>query len=76
LEISRTFWFPDITDWWWQQEEMQWKFANLSNVTCDIFSIIPHGVGVEASFSLGQDMIGWRQSKTTGGTLCENVVVR
>ena len=42
----------------------------------DIFSIIPHGVGVEASFSLGRDVIGWRQSKTTGESLREKVVVR
>jgi len=42
----------------------------------NIFSIIPHGVGVEASFSLGRDVIGWRQSKTTGETLREKVVVR
>jgi hypothetical protein len=21
MEISSTFWLPDITDWWWQQEE-------------------------------------------------------
>ena len=41
----------------------------------DIFSIIPHGVGVEAS-SLGRDVIGWRQSKTTGETLRKKVVVR
>jgi len=45
-------------------------------VARDIFSIIPHGVGVEASFSLGRDIIGWRQSKTTGETLREKVVVR
>jgi len=45
-------------------------------VARDIFSIIPHGVGVEASFSLGQDVISWRQSKTTGETLREKVVVR
>ena len=31
---------------------------------------------MEASFSLGRDVIGWRQSKTTGETLCEKVVVR
>jgi len=31
---------------------------------------------VAASFSLGQDVIGWRQSKTTGETLREKVVVR
>src|SRR5215211_3142126 len=42
----------------------------------DIFSVIPHGVGVEASFSLGRDVIGWRQSKTSGSTLQQKVVVR
>jgi hypothetical protein len=76
MEISSTFWIPDITDWWRQPEETHSKYANLSIVTRDIFSIIPHGVGVEASFSLGQDVIGWRQSKTTGETLREKVVVR
>jgi len=50
-------------------------YADLSNVACDIFSIIPHGVGVEASFSHGRDVISWRQSKTTGETLREEVVV-
>jgi len=60
MEISSTFWFPDITDWWSQQEETHSKYANLSNVACNIFSIIPHGVGVEASFSLGRDVIGWK----------------
>jgi len=42
----------------------------------DIFSIILHSVRVEASFSLGQDVVGWRQSKTTGETLREKVVLR
>jgi hypothetical protein len=45
-------------------------------VARDIISIIPHGVGVEASFSLGRDVIGWRLSTTSGKTLCEKVVVR
>jgi hypothetical protein len=76
LEISSTFWLPDITDWWRQQEETHSKYADLSNVACNRFSIIPHGVGVEASFSLGRDVIGWRQSKTTSETLQEKVVVR
>jgi len=31
---------------------------------------------VEASFSLGRDVIGWRQSKTTGETLWEKVVLK
>jgi len=76
MEISSTFWLPAITDWWRQQEEMHSKTADLSNVACDIFSIIHHGVGAEASFSLGRDVIRWRQSKTTGETLHEKVVVR
>jgi len=75
-EISSTFWIPDITDWWLQQKETHSKYADLSNVAHDIFSNIPHGVGVEASFSLGGDVVGWRQSKTTGETLREKVVVR
>jgi len=37
MEISSTFWIPDITDWWRQQEEMHSKYADLSNVACDIF---------------------------------------
>jgi hypothetical protein len=76
MEISSTFWLTDITDWWRQQKETHSKYADLSNVACDIFSIIPHGVRVEARFSLGRDVIGWRQSKTTGETLREKVVVR
>jgi len=63
MEISSTFWIPDITDWWRHQDETHSKYAHLSDVARDIFSIIPNGVGVEASFSLGQDVIGWRQSK-------------
>ena len=31
---------------------------------------------MKASFSLGRDVIGWRQSKTTGETLGEEVIVR
>jgi hypothetical protein len=31
---------------------------------------------VEASFSLGRDVIGWRQLKTAGQTLRKNVIVR
>jgi hypothetical protein len=39
-------------------------------------SIIPSSVSVEASFSLWRDVIGWRQSKTTGETIGEKFVVR
>jgi len=75
MEISSTFWLPDITDWRRQQEETHSKYADLSNVACNIFSIIPHGVRVEARFSLGRDVIGWRQSKSWGQTPHETVVV-
>jgi hypothetical protein len=51
------------------------NYANLANVACNIFSIVPHGGGVDACFSLGRDVMGWRQSKTTGETLHEKVVV-
>jgi hypothetical protein len=50
--------------------------TKLCNVARDIFSIIPHGVGAEASFSLGRDVISWRQSKPTSETLYEKVVVQ
>jgi len=76
MEMRSTFWLPDITDWWQQPEEAHSKFAGLSNAACDRFTIIPHGDGVEASSSLGWNLIGWRQSKTTGQTLWENVFVR
>jgi len=76
MEISSTFWIPDIAEWWRQQQETHSKYADLSNVARNIFSNIPHGVRVEASFSLRRDVIGWRQSDTTGETLREKVVVR
>jgi len=76
MEISSTFRLPDITNWWHPQEKMHSQYADLSNVACAIFSIITHGAGVEASFSLGRDFIGWKQWKTTGETLREKVVVR
>jgi len=58
LAISSTWWIPDTTDWWRQPEEAYSKYANLSNVAHDIFSIMPHGVGMEASYSLARDVNG------------------
>jgi len=76
MESSSTFRIQQITDWWRQQEETNTKHADLSNVDRDIFSIIPHGVGVEASDPLRQDVIGWRQSKSTAETLRDKAVVK
>jgi len=75
MEISSIFWLPNITNWWRQQEEMHSNYADLSNVAQDIFSVIPHSVRVEASFSLARDVIRWRQPKTTDETSCKKVVV-
>jgi len=75
MEINSTYWIPDITEWWCQQEEMRSTYSDLSNAARNIFSIGQHGVGVEASFSLGWDVIGWRQSKITGRTVREKVFV-
>jgi hypothetical protein len=55
---------------------MHSKHADLSNVALDIFSIIAHGVGVQASVSLGRDRIGRRQSQTTREILREHGIVR
>jgi len=62
VEITSTFWLPHMMDWRHQQEQTHSKYADLSNLAHNIFSIIPYGVGVEASSSLGRDGVGWRQS--------------
>jgi hypothetical protein len=37
MEISSTFWIPDITDWWCQQEETHSKYAVLSTYSLLLF---------------------------------------
>jgi hypothetical protein len=61
MEISSTLWIPNIRDWWCQQDEMHSKYADLSNVAHKIFSLTPHGVGVEASFP-------WAEMLAAGGS--------
>jgi hypothetical protein len=76
MVMGNMFWLLDVTDWWRHHDEIHSMYAKLSNVARDIFPIITHCAGVEASFSLGQDVIGWRQSKTTGKTVSIKVVAR
>jgi len=76
MEISSRFWIPDIANWRRHKDETHSKYANLANVAQDIFSIIPDGVRVEGSVSLGWDVIGWIQWNTTGETVCQEVGVR
>jgi len=73
---GNTCWVPDITNWPFQHNATHRRYANHTTVAPDITSIQPEGVEVEASFSFVQGAISWRQSKTTGETLCGNVVVR
>jgi len=75
MQNRNTFWIPDITDWWCQQEETNSKYANHFHSAWVIVSIVPHGVVVEAGCSPAEDIIWFRQSKTTGETLHENVIV-
>jgi len=75
MGISSTFSIPDITEWWHQKEETYLKYTNICNSSRDIFSMVPHSVGVDIRFSLGRDVIGGRQSKTTGETLRVKVTV-
>jgi len=76
MDISSTFCLLDITNWRRQQEETHSKYADVSNMARDKFSITRYGVGVEGSFSFGRNVIGRRQSKTTGEALCEQVIVK
>jgi len=75
MMISSTYWSPHSTDWWHHLEEMHSQYVYFPCVVNDIFSIRPHGHGVVASFSVEQDVIGWRQLETTGKTLPKKVLV-
>jgi hypothetical protein len=75
-EITASFWYPDVAGWWMKQERRMGDYQDLARMARDIFSVMPHGVGVEASFSLGRDVMSWRQSRTKGETLQQKVVVR
>jgi hypothetical protein len=57
IEITRTLCLPDITNCLWQQGETHLKYAALSTVVHDRFSIIPDSVGGKASFSHRWDII-------------------
>jgi hypothetical protein len=76
VERSSVLWILDISNWWCQQEEMHPINADLSNVACNIFAVILQNVEVVASWSLEWDVIGCKQSNTTGKTLCQKSIVR
>ena len=76
LELTAAFWKTDVAAYWRMQEDSCTEYAPLARMARDIFSVIPHGVGVEASLSLGRDVVGWRQCRTSGDTLQKKVIVR
>jgi hypothetical protein len=76
MEISRTLWLPDITGWWWHQEDPQTQYFNIHNVVLDIYSSILHDIGVKASFYVARELSGWSQSKTMSMILWESNVDR
>jgi hypothetical protein len=45
-------------------------------VVRNIFTVIPHGFGVQDRFFLVQDVLGWRQLKTPDETRDEKLIVR
>ena len=76
MDISSTFLNTDLMAWFHPQEEMHTKYIIVWNMARAIFTIIPHAVRAVACFSVGRNMMRWRQSTTTGETLREKVVVR
>jgi hypothetical protein len=48
---------PDITDWWHQEEERGSKYADVSNVAHNLFSITPGGVEMGVTVSVGPYII-------------------
>jgi len=46
MHISSSFGRPVITNWQRQQEETQWMYVDHPIMACNIFSIVPHTVGV------------------------------
>jgi len=66
--VQNTF----FTFCWWRHS----KYTDLSSIAHDIFSIVLYGVIYEGSFSLGRDLMGWRQCNATCKTLHQKVVLR
>ena len=75
-ELTAAFWKPDVAAYWQEHEDSCTEYAPLARMARDVFSVIPHGIGVEASFSLGCDVLGWRQCRTSGDMLQKKVIVR
>lgn len=67
---------PDVADWWREQEKNETLFKPLAKMARDIFSVIPHGVGVEHSFSIARMVVSWQQHRMSAETLKQRMIVR
>lgn len=76
IKISSTLKLLHLTHWWHHHESMHSKNTNFPNVVCDIFSIIAHGVSVEARLTSQQDLISQMQPNTRHKMLFKTVVVK
>lgn len=58
MAISSILEIPDITNRWCQPEQTRLEYTDTTNMAHDIFTIVPHRVGVGACCSLGWDITG------------------
>ena len=75
-------WFEPGPDGYWRkiasmpaQGDIKY-LQRVEQMARDIFSCVPHGVGVESSFSIARNVISWKQSRMTANTLKSNMIVR
>jgi hypothetical protein len=61
---------------YWRVEGVNNAAKPLVRMVRDVFSVIPHSVGVEGSFSLGRQAVSWRQHQMKADTLHWMIIVR
>lgn len=75
-------WFNPTPDNFWRQvsspslSQHHQYLLPVEQMARDIYSCVPHGVGVESSFSIGRNVLSWKQSRMTASTLQSMIVTR
>lgn len=72
--MTKDFFRPDVLGWWREVERTEPSLKDLAAMARDVFSTVPHSVGVESSFSIARKAVGWQQSAISAGQL-ENYVI-
>jgi hypothetical protein len=60
----------------WRERQYDPPAKPMIRMVRDIFSVLPHGVAVESSFSLARNVISWRQHRLNADTLRNYVMMR